>query len=54
MGGLREKLKNQNYGNPPRPLLPSEKAIFDRLPNDADEETLKTTERLLRIFIRVS
>jgi len=53
MGGLWEKLKNQNYGNPPRSLLLGEKAIFDRIPDNADENDLKNTARLLEICIQV-
>jgi hypothetical protein len=51
--GLRDELKNKSYGVSPRPLLSGEKAIFDKLPLNADEKILKTTAQLLEIFIRV-
>ena len=49
---LREELKQKLYGNPPRKLLPGEKAIFERLLSE-DDESIKNTARLLEISIRV-
>lgn len=51
---ILKRMKNEEYGNPPRPLMPAEKVLFDRLPVDASAETIQDLAQALDLTIQAS